>query len=176
MKTTRILFYVLVSSIAIGCASNTENKVSKEEIKEEQKTIESGVDEVNQLLTYLQQQKIQVGHTSTTELSELFGIEANDYYMNKKIELEDHTLYITFTISKNILTRISYATLSKSPKDFSYIDNVVELNFGDSPTIEFLTSDSVMNNSLRTWNLDSLKIVYQTFSDLNSGYELIIQN
>ena len=95
--------------------------------------------------------------------------------MNKKVTFEDHTLYINFTISKGVITKISYATLSNSPKEFSYIDDLITNSFGNDYVLSYNTNDSTINNASKTWNIDNILIQYESFSDLNSGYELTIE-
>ncbi len=176
MKKSFILISSITCLIACSCESTQEKDASTDENKKEEIVIiESGTEEVNQLLKYLQSKEIQIGKTTSAELSVLLGMDENDYYMNEKIVLEDHTLYVTFTISEKVVSKISYATLSNSTKDFSYIDKMVENHFGTPQNIEFLSNDSLLNNSLRNWSVDSLTVEYKTFSGLNSGYELIIQ-
>lgn len=176
MNKLFILISLITCSLVLSCEPKPENDSRENNnIKEEITLIESGAEEVKQLLNHLQSKEIQIGKTTSAELSILLALEDNDYYMNEKIDLEDHTLYLTFTISQQVVSKISYATLSNSTKDFSYIDNILVDNFGTPQYIGFLSNDSLLNNSLRKWSVDSLNVEYKTFSDLNSGYELIIQ-
>jgi hypothetical protein len=74
-----------------------------------------------------------------------------------------------------VLTKISYATLSNSPKEFNYISNLLSQTFGENYNLSFTTNDSLESNASKIWQLDSMTIQYESFSDLNSGYELIIK-
>lgn len=169
---------IILTAFAIVLVSCGTEKVKETEVVKEEKTLEiinSGQEEIIQLLDNLSTGKIQVNTTTKSDLASIYGIEENDYYMNKKIELEDHVMYINFTISKDVLTKISYATLSNSPKDFSYITNLITDQFGEDYDQTFITPDSLNNNASKIWNMDTVIIQYDTFSDLNSGYEIIIK-
>lgn len=170
------LFAITLLSI---CTTNcTSSETKPEEVSNdpaEMKVLTTGEEEIKELLTFINTDQIIINQTSSAELATLFGIEENEYYMNKKVTFEDHTLYINFTISKGVITKISYATLSNSPKEFSYIDDLITNSFGNDYVLSYNTNDSTINNASKTWNIDNIMIQYESFSDLNSGYELTIE-
>jgi hypothetical protein len=175
MNVKQIVFISLFIALVSSCSNSNPSKVEPETIEKTLEIIPSGKEEVQELLDYFESNKLKINKTTKAELSMIYDIEENDYYMNKKVQLEDHVLYINFTISNDVLVKVSFATLSNSPKDFSYITNLITQHFGESYTQNFNTNDSVVNNATLKWELDSAYIQYETFSDLNSGYEITIK-
>ena len=178
MKQMKHLFLpVLLFTVVTfqNCSSN-ENKTSEKEIKDEAPVlVKTGMSDVEDLFNHLNKNVIKLNTTTKEELSAMYDVEVNDYYMSKKIELEDHTLYITFTILDGVLSKISYATLSNTRKDFSYINDLVMSQFGLDYSQTFNTTDSTDDNSIINWTKDSQNIQFESFSGLNSGYELTIK-
>lgn len=175
MSVKQIFFIAIYITLISSCGNSNDNHGEVEVVEKSLEIIPTGKEDVKELLDYYKSNKLQINKTSKAELSLIYDIEENDYYMNKKIQLEDHVLYINFTISNAVLTKVSYAALSNSPKDFSYITNLITQNFGEDYTQTYNTNDSVVNNATLKWELDSAYIQYETFSDLNSGYELTIK-
>jgi hypothetical protein len=167
--------FAVICNVLISCGSAKIEEQSIEEKSEELTINRTGEEDVLKLLSLINSGKLSINKTTSQELSELFKIDENAYYMNKKLTLEDHTLYINFTISSGVISKISYATLSNSPKNFSYIDHLLTEEYGNEYSITYNTIDSLDNNALKVWDLDSLTVLYESFSDLNSGYEIIIK-
>ena len=164
------------SFILLSSCSNDPKPTKSSDIKSEQPTInKTGLNEIEALFEKLNNGTLIINSTTKEELSAIYNIELNDYYMTKKEELEDHTLYITFTITNGKLSKISYATLSNTEKDFSYIYDLTKNQFGTNYSQTYNTVDSTDNNSVIIWKDSSINIQYESFSGLNSGYELIIK-
>lgn len=175
MKVKQLVYIITILLFSISCGSDKPDNASVSEELKTEEIIPSGKEEVKQLIDYLDSNKLTINQTTSEELSFLYKIVENDYYMTKKIELEDHVLYINFTIANGTLSKVSYATLSNTPKDFSYVGAFLTERFGPNFSLTFNTNDSLANNAIKIWKLDGFTLAYETFSDLNSGYEISVE-
>jgi len=110
---------------------------------------------VNELLAAVLDGSLVVKSISNTDFAAWSGIEANDYYMDDKIQYVDHYLKRNVDVDNGVISKIEYR-VSEDVYDYNN-EPQVEENLAASITTT-LGADYVESGKVKTWTKDGYTI------------------